>query len=98
MIQIPFELPLFEPGSVWLTGAGPGEPGLLSVLALHGLQNADIVVHDALVPAELLQARPTLNDPIQVYWQDGPLLGLSAPQRGVALDPGASGNPLALKL
>ena len=56
MIQIPFELPLFEPGSVWLTGAGPGEPGLLSVLALHGLQTADIVVHDALVPAELLQA------------------------------------------
>jgi len=56
MTKLPFKLPVFEPGSVWLTGAGPGDPGLLSILALHGLQNADVVVHDALVPAEILQA------------------------------------------
>jgi uroporphyrin-III C-methyltransferase len=53
------DLPAFEPGSVWLAGAGPGEPGLLSLLALHGLKRADIVVYDALVDERILaMARP----------------------------------------
>jgi len=34
------ELPDFAPGSVWLVGAGPGDPGLLSALALHALDHA----------------------------------------------------------
>jgi uroporphyrin-III C-methyltransferase len=52
-------LPEFSPGSVWLVGAGPGDPGLLSVLALHALSHADIVVYDALVDRRILQlARP----------------------------------------
>jgi uroporphyrin-III C-methyltransferase len=46
--------PRFAPGSVWLVGAGPGAPGLLSLLGYHGLQQADIVVYDALVPDALL--------------------------------------------
>ncbi len=51
--------PALEPGSVWLAGAGPGEPGLLSLLALHGLKQADIVVYDALVDERILAlARP----------------------------------------
>ena len=52
-------LPVFETGHVWLVGAGPGDPGLLSVLALHALVGADIVVYDALVDSRILRlARP----------------------------------------
>jgi len=48
------DLPEFRPGSVWLVGAGPGDPGLLTLLALHALENADVMVHDALVDARIL--------------------------------------------
>src|SRR6516165_8803567 len=52
-------LPDFEPGHVWLVGACPGDPGLLSVLALHALTGADVVVYDALVDPRILRlARP----------------------------------------
>jgi len=53
------DLPALEPGWVWLAGAGPGEPGLLSLLAVHGLNQADVVVYDALVDERILAfARP----------------------------------------
>lgn len=52
-------LPAFERGHVWLVGAGPGEPGLLSALALHALAQADSIVYDALVDSRILRlARP----------------------------------------
>jgi uroporphyrin-III C-methyltransferase len=59
MDTLPLELPTFESGSVWLVGAGPGDPGLISLLGLHALRLADVVVYDALVSdAVLALARP----------------------------------------
>jgi uroporphyrin-III C-methyltransferase len=46
--------PDFTPGSVWLVGAGPGDPGLLTLHVAHALASADVVLHDALVPTEIL--------------------------------------------
>ncbi|MBU3959417.1 MAG: uroporphyrinogen-III C-methyltransferase [Alphaproteobacteria bacterium] len=47
------------PGHVWLAGAGPGDPGLLTLLAAKALGEADVIVHDALVNDECLKlARP----------------------------------------
>lgn len=47
--------PGFEPGTVWLAGAGPGDPGLLTLHALNALKLADVIVHDALVDKLILK-------------------------------------------
>src|SRR5437660_1635062 len=55
MINVPREdSPVLEPGHVWLAGAGPGDPGLLTLDAYSGLLQADVIVHDALVDPRVL--------------------------------------------
>jgi uroporphyrin-III C-methyltransferase len=52
-------LPGFKPGWVWLAGAGPGDPALLTLAAWHGLKQADVIIYDALVSEAIVQlAKP----------------------------------------
>jgi uroporphyrin-III C-methyltransferase len=55
-------LPEFEPGHVWLAGAGPGAVGCLTLDVLSALSQADAIVYDALVDPSILDAaRPDVE-------------------------------------
>ncbi len=53
-------------GAVWLVGAGPGDPELLTIKALKALQAAEVVVHDGLVSDEILDLAPSAARRISV--------------------------------
>ncbi|WP_419720757.1 uroporphyrinogen-III C-methyltransferase [Phenylobacterium aquaticum] len=53
-------------GAVWLVGAGPGDPELLTLKALKALQGAQVVVHDGLVSDEILDLAPSAARRISV--------------------------------
>ncbi len=50
--------PELESGWVWLCGAGPGDPGLLTLHAVNALRQADVVIYDALVQEAILDWAP----------------------------------------
>ncbi len=56
-------LPSLEKGWVWLVGAGPGDPGLITALGLQALSQADVILYDALVDEHLL----TLSTAEKIY-------------------------------
>lgn len=55
-----------QTGEAWLVGAGPGDPGLLTIRALQIMQTADIIVHDRLVSEEVLDLARRDADRISV--------------------------------
>ncbi len=50
--------PELKRGWVWLCGAGPGDPGLLTLHAANALRQADVVIYDALVQEAILDWAP----------------------------------------
>ena len=53
-------------GKVWLVGAGPGDPGLFTVKGKQALENAEVVVYDALVGKSILAMIPREAECINV--------------------------------
>jgi uroporphyrin-III C-methyltransferase len=73
------ELPEFSYGSVWLVGAGDGDPRHLSPLAVQALGTADAVIHDLAVPRELLDlVKPShYREAGSPYWAIGRAIRLA---------------------
>jgi uroporphyrin-III C-methyltransferase len=53
-------------GKVYLVGAGPGDPDLLTVKALRLIQAADVLLHDDLVPDAILSLAPANAEIVNV--------------------------------
>ena len=53
-------------GKVWIAGAGPGDAGLLTVKTASLVEQADVVVYDALISAEILSLIPEKTEKINV--------------------------------
>lgn len=70
-------LPIFEPGTVWLAGAGPGDPGLLTLHALNAIKQADVIIYDALVSRQILDG---INNPERLEYA-GKRGGKPSPQQ-----------------
>jgi uroporphyrinogen III methyltransferase/synthase len=67
-------------GIVYLVGAGPGDPGLLTVRALELIVAADVIVHDRLIPREALAAAHPDAELLYVGKEPG---DASVPQEGI---------------
>ncbi len=53
-------------GIVYIVGAGPGDPGLITVKGLACLHRADVILYDRLIPIELLDEVPLHAERIDV--------------------------------
>lgn len=63
--------PPHQIGFVWLIGAGPGDPELITLKAVRALKNADVVLYDALVNHDLLEYCPPHCQRIYVGKREG---------------------------
>ncbi len=61
----------FPPGTVWLVGAGPGDPELLTRKAIRLIERADIIFHDALVGPAVLDLIPAGIERVSVGKRSG---------------------------
>lgn len=61
----------FAPGTVWLVGAGPGDPELLTMKAVRLIERADIVFYDALVGDGVLALLPPRTKRVNVGKRSG---------------------------
>ena len=77
------------PGIVYLVGAGPGDPGLMTVRSLELLVAADVIVHDRLIPAEALGRRGPGAELIYVGKEPG---DASVPQEQIERPAGRPGQ------
>jgi uroporphyrinogen III methyltransferase/synthase len=68
------------PGIVYLVGAGPGDPGLITAKALELIVAADVIVHDRLIPRDALDAARPDAELIYVGKEPG---AASVPQEGI---------------
>lgn len=59
------------PGKVYLVGAGPGDPQLLTIKAVKVLKEADVVIYDRLVGEEILYLAPENAEKIYVGKRTG---------------------------
>ena len=92
-----------QPGTVYLAGAGPGDPNLLTLRVLRLLETADLILPDDLVSAEILSLAHTGAEIIPVGKRCGQpritqaeihVLMLEAAQAGRSVLRLKSGNPL----
>jgi uroporphyrin-III C-methyltransferase len=67
-------------GTVYLVGAGPGDPGLLTLKALDCLRQADVVLYDRLISTEILQLASSSAELVSVGKEGG---GTCFPQEGI---------------
>ena len=54
-------------GKVYLIGAGPGDPDLISVKGYNLLRNCDAIIYDNLIPSELIVSLPIDVEKIYVF-------------------------------
>ena len=69
-----------RPGVVYLVGAGPGDPGLMTVRSLELLASAEVILHDRLIPAGALAGTRPDAELIDVGKRPG---GAETPQREI---------------
>ncbi|MBI2059075.1 MAG: uroporphyrinogen-III C-methyltransferase [Nitrospirae bacterium] len=60
------------PGKVYLVGAGPGDPGLITLKGMECIRKADVVLYDALIPQSLLAGAPPHAKLVYVGKRSGP--------------------------
>jgi uroporphyrinogen III methyltransferase/synthase len=81
-----------NPGIVYLVGAGPGDPGLMTTRSLELIVAADAIVHDRLIPRDALALARPAAELIYVGKEPG---AASVPQEGIAellIDRARQGN------